>query len=108
MKFVVAFLAVVVCAMAMPHDVKDIHQKTILDGILCGGCQDLIKGGEKLGAGEVEKYVEDEVDSLCKVASFLAHECEKELDKLVSTLVQKIEDKVDPLTACKDVDLCKK
>uniref|UniRef100_A0A914V837 Saposin B-type domain-containing protein n=1 Tax=Plectus sambesii TaxID=2011161 RepID=A0A914V837_9BILA len=106
MKFVVVFLAVVVCALAMPYDKKDVNDKTILHGILCGGCKKIVEEGEKLGADAVKGYVDGEIDELCSVASFLAHECKKELDGVVDKLVADIIKKLSPDDACKDCDMC--
>jgi len=102
MKVAVLILALIGCALAMemPHD------KKILGGLLCGVCKDIVKGGEKLGASEVEGYVHGAVNALCAEVGFLAHECEKELDKLVDKLIQKIIDKEPPETACKQLDCC--
>lgn len=78
----------------------------ILGGAFCHPCEKLVEEGEKLGEGEVEKYVHDEISVICSVAGFLAGECRKEFDKLADKLIDSIIKKADPHAACKDVDLC--
>uniref|UniRef100_A0A914V8P7 Saposin B-type domain-containing protein n=1 Tax=Plectus sambesii TaxID=2011161 RepID=A0A914V8P7_9BILA len=106
MKSVIVFLAVVVCAMAMPFDVKGINDKIILDGILCGGCKELVVKAETLSASAVQRYVDGQIDELCSVTSFLTYVCREDVGKVVNQLIADIIKKLSPEDACKDCDMC--
>jgi len=109
MKLALAVLALVACAMATPFDLKEIQQKTILDGKLCHACEGLAKKAEGLGEEEAKKVINEGIAAACAELGFFAGECRKELDKVVDKLVdQLVNEAATPEKACQEVDFCKK